>query len=48
LFLVPDPAHTLTRLVDLWYLPTLAVGTLFLLSQAEALCRAWVAYRSRP
>jgi hypothetical protein len=39
---------TLTQLVDLWYLPTLVVGLLFLCSQAEALCRAWVAYRRTP
>jgi hypothetical protein len=39
---------TLTQLVDVLYLPTLAVGTLFLLSQAEALARAWVAYRRTP
>jgi hypothetical protein len=36
---------TLPELVDLLYLPTLAVGLLFLLAQAEALARAWVAYR---
>jgi hypothetical protein len=36
---------TLPELVDLLYLPTLVIGVLFLLSQVEALCRAWVAYR---
>jgi hypothetical protein len=39
---------TLAQLVDLAYLPTLAVGVLFLLAQVEALARAWVAYRRTP
>jgi hypothetical protein len=39
---------TVHELVDLLYMPTASVGTLFLLSQVEALCRAWVAYRRTP